>query len=151
MKNRMHNLILILFGFFSALSFHPVWGRVSSALVGIFIAIVLISSIEAKWKFSLFLVLPVICFLATSYAGYELSNWLDENSPEDVLGDSVYYFREAGKSVVPVVKGVTEIKEIGNPDFLTNSGLKLHHFAMLLVSVLGAFVVCIKGYRNKVT
>lgn len=151
MKNRMCNLILIFFGFFSALTFHPVWGRVAAALVGISFAILLISSMNAKWRFALFFVLPVICFLATSYAGYELNNWLNENSPEAVVGDIFYYFSAAGKSVVPVVKGVTEMVETGNPDSLTNSGLKLHHFMMLLSSVFGAFVLSIICYKDRIS
>ena len=151
MKNRMCNLILIFFGFFSALTFHPVWGRIASALVGITFAILLISSMNAKWRFALFFVLPVICFLATSYAGHELSNWLNENSPEAVVGDIFCYFGAAGKSVIPVVKGVTEMVETGNPDSLTNSGLKLHHFVMLLSSVFGAFVLSIICYRDRIS
>lgn len=147
MKNRMCNLILILFGFFSALTFHPVWGRIASALVGVSIAILLVSSMTAKWRFALFFILPVICFLATSYAGYELSSWLNENSPEEVIGDIVYYFSAAGKSVVPVVKGITEISKTGNSDSL--SKLKLHHFMMLLASVLGAFVLVVISYKDK--
>ena len=147
MKNRMCNLILILFGFFSALTFHPVWGRIASALVGISFAILLVSSMSAKWRFALFFILPVICFLATSYAGYELNNWLNENSPEAVIGDIVYYFSEAGKSAVPIVKGITEISKTGNSDSL--SKLKLHHFMMLLSSVVGAFVLVVISYKDK--
>lgn len=151
MKNRMHNLVLVFFGFFSALTFHPVWGRVASALVGISFAIALVCSMNARWRFALFFVLPVICFLATSYAGHELSNWLNENSPEAVAGDIFYYFGAAGKSVVPVVKGVTEMVETGNPDSLTSSGLKLHHFMMLLSSVFGAFILCFICYKDKIS
>ncbi len=147
MKNKMCNLILIFFGFFSALTFHPVWGRIASALVGITFAILLISSMNARWRFALFFVLPVICFLATTYAGHELSNWLNENSPEAVVGDIIYYFGAAGKSVVPVVKGVTEISKTGSSDSL--SKLKLHHFVMLLSSVFGAFVLVVISYKDK--
>ena len=149
MKNRMCNLILIFFGFFSALTFHPVWGRMASALVGVSIAILLISSTTVKWRFALFFMLPVICFLATTYAGYELNNWLNENSPEAVVGDIVYYFSAAGKSVVPVVKVVTEISKTGSSDSL--SKLKLHHFMMLLTSVFGAFVLSNICYKDRIS
>ena len=100
MKNRMCSLILILFGFFSALTFHPVWGRMASALVGVSIAILLISSTTVKWRFALFFMLPVICFLATTYAGYELNNWLNENSPEGLK----YKDKSMGLWYIKVIK-----------------------------------------------
>ena len=149
MKNRMHKLILVLFGFFSALTIHSIWGRVSAAFVGIFLAIALVSSMTSKWKFLLLLVFPVSCFLIVSYAGNGLNSWLNENTPEDVLGDIVYYFAEAGKTAAPAVQGTTELVKTGNPDALTQNGLKLHHCMMLLVSVVGAFVLCFTCYANK--
>ena len=109
MKDKMHNLVLISFGFFSALTFHPVWGRVAAALVGILLAIVLVASIRSKWRFLLLLVLPVVCFLIITYTGNGLDRWLNSNTPEDVLGDMVYYFKEAGKSAIPATQGTTTL------------------------------------------
>ena len=146
---RMHNLILISFGFFSALTFHPVWGRVSGALVGIFLAIVLICSMQSKNRFLLVFVLPVICFLLVTYAGNGLNNWLAENKPEEVVGDVIHYFKETGKSVVPAVEGTTELVGTGDPDSLTNTGLKLHYFMMLFFILVSAPILCIIGYRNE--
>ena len=149
MKNKMHNLVLISFGFFSALSFHPVWGRIAAAMVGIFFAIVLVASIKTKWRFLLLLVLPVVCFLIVTYTGNGLGDWLSSNSPEAVAGDMIYYFKEAGRSAMPATQGVTSLVKTGDPDSLANNGLKLHHFVMLLVSVFGAFVLCGFDHRKK--
>jgi len=146
--NRMQNLILICFGFFSALTFHPVWGRVSGALVGIFLAIVLICSMQSKNRFLLVFVLPIICFLLVTYAGNGLNNWLTDNSPEEVVGDIIHYFKETGRSIVPAVEGTTELVETGNPDSLTNTGLKLHYFMMFFFILISAPILCIIGYRN---
>jgi len=147
---KMHKLILVSFGFFSALTFHPVWGRVAAALVGIFIAVRLVSSMESRGRFLLILILPVLCFLVTTYAGNGLNNWLNDNMPEQVLGDVIYYFREAGIAAVPAVNGTRELVYTGNPDSLTSSGMKIHHFLMFFVSVFGAFALCFLDNKNRI-
>jgi len=147
---KMSNLVFVCFGFFSALTFHSVWGRVAAAIVGIFIAVKLVLTMKSSVRFVFLLVFPVMCFLLATYAGNGFNNWLTENTPELVLGDVVYYFREAGVAASPAVSGAKELISTGNPDSFASEGMKVHYFLMLFVSLSGAFVLCINDNKHKV-
>ena len=108
-----HWLFGSLFGFTLALSFHPSnWGRVSGVTFAFLLAVICISSMGARWRALLFLIIPIGIFVPVTYLSTGVNDWMQnsENTPAQRMGDFVYFAKNTGKSVVLEQKGFEDLE-----------------------------------------
>ncbi len=92
-------------GFFTGaslfLSFHSTsWGRIGTVVFALILTIIIVKSMDGKWRCMLFFVVPLGLFLLSTYFSNMVDKGLNQKTPAQVADDLLYYCQTTGKSTV---------------------------------------------------